>query len=75
MTNKLRSEEQSCCFSLHIHREKVPLPGVGPGKTLLKGNMFCIFWFVILFSSDFYPYLKSSSLPFSNDCPKSPPPL
>lgn len=72
MTKKLRSEEQSCSFSLYIHREKVPLPYVGPDKTLQKGNIFCIFLFLTLLSSDFYPYFKSSSLPFSNDCPKNP---
>lgn len=69
---KLRSEEQFCSFSLHIHREKVPLTDMGPGKTPQKGNIYCIFLFLTSLPLDFYPDLKSSSLPFSNDRPRNP---
>lgn len=72
VTHKLSSEQQSCSFSFYIHREKVSLAYVGPTKTLQKVNMFCISLFLTLLSSDFYPYFKSSSLPFSNDGPKNP---
>lgn len=36
---KLGYEEQFCSFSSYIHREKVPLTDVEPGKTPQEGNI------------------------------------
>lgn len=67
---KLRSEKQSCSFSLYTHREKNSSHRYGSRQTLKKATSIvfpCSF-----LTSNFYPYRKSSSLPFSNDCLRSP---